>query len=97
MSDGNENHYKPTMRFVTCKSEGGPHDDHAYAQGWSMCALDVLLPTVVETHEQYLHPSSLPQADLLAMRHGFTMTSEPWDEHPDEWTRMTFTRLPHAD
>jgi hypothetical protein len=27
------------------------------------------------------------------MRHGYAMTSEPWDEHPDEWALVTFTRI----
>lgn len=40
----------------------------------------------------YVYPAMVPQYDLLAMHLGYSMATEPWDEHPDEWTLVTFTR-----
>jgi hypothetical protein len=39
-------------------------------------------------------PSALvPQLDLLAAKHGYKMTAEPWEEHPDEWTFTSFEKV----
>ena len=34
----------------------------------------------------------VPQLDLLAMHHGYTLTAEPWDEYPEEHTYVSFAK-----
>jgi hypothetical protein len=86
--------YGLIMPFVVCKDQGGPYDGDAFVAGYVAGILDTLLP-IVRPHgvtvERYVVPELVPQLDLLAMRHGFKLTAEPWDEHPDEWTFVTFT------
>jgi hypothetical protein len=41
----------------------------------------------------YAEPNMQAQYDLLAMHHGYTLVSTPWDEHSDEWALMKFTRV----
>lgn len=40
----------------------------------------------------YVEPALLPQLDLAAMHFGYRIETEPWDEHPDEWVLVSFTR-----
>ena len=93
MSDDTGN-FGLVMPFVVTVSHGGPYDDSAFVAGWEAGWLDVMLlsarPLGV-TVERYVNPALIPQLDLLAMRHGYTLNSEPWDESPDDWTRVTFS------
>jgi len=93
-----EAEHEMVMPFVTVTSKGGPHDDKSYCAGWEMGRLDALLagadPFVTELHLPYMLAASIGQADLIAMRHGFTMTSAV-DDGPTgsvEWRVATFTR-----
>lgn len=98
MTDQDEPEYGLVMPFVVCHDQGGPYDPEAFVAGWNAGVIDALLPIVREhgcTVEKYVDPRLVPQLDLIAMRCGYTLTSEPWDEHPDEWTHVTFT--PDAD
>lgn len=97
MSDENEGEFGLVMPFVSCQPNG-PHDPTSYVQGWDISNLDFVLEmlsflkkySLVEaTVSRYVAPESVPQIDLVAMRHGFTMTTVPWDEHPDEWVLVT--------
>lgn len=88
-----EGAYEPVMPFVTVSSVGGPHDDMSYVQGYSMGRLDEVLKNLIgDVYRLYTHPSNLPQADLLAMRFGFAVSCEPWEEAPDDWVLLTFRR-----
>lgn len=82
--------YDLVMPFVTVASKGGPHEDGAYAAGWEMGALDGLLehsrPPLVEST---IHTSNVPQADLVAMKHGYDAT---FTEYDDEWSFLSATR-----
>ncbi len=86
--------YGLLMPFVTVVSANGPHDDAAYVAGFEMGALDARLelaalaraiPTTTS-----IHADNRPQADLIAMKHGFTAAFTPIDGHED-WLCVDFT------
>lgn len=92
-ADDANREYGLVMPFVVCEDQGGPFPAGAFVAGWTCGVLDALLPLVKPhgcTVERYVDPRIVPQLDLIAMRHGFEMTSEPWEEHPDEYTLVTF-------
>lgn len=65
------------MPFVTVASVGGPHDDDSYVAGYEMGCLDAILQqNRPRTLAQTIRSDSLLQADLLAMRYGYALTSE---------------------
>lgn len=80
------------MPFVVCKSQGGPYDDQCFVAGYELGFIDALLTSKISLLERYLRTDSLPLVDLLAMRHGYSIASKPWDEHPDEWSLVRLTR-----
>ncbi|MGY1946671.1 hypothetical protein [Nocardia asiatica] len=90
-----EAEYELFMPFVTVKSNGGPHDDTAYVAGWEMGALDAQLKTAASVHAESLtvqvHTANMPQVDLLAMRHGFSIEHFAYEECPN-WSEVAFTR-----
>jgi hypothetical protein len=88
--------YGLLMPFTVCASQGGPYDDAAFVAGYTAGLLDGRLadPDNGWPIAQQVPSALVPQLDLLAMRHGWNITSEPWGEHPDEWTLVTFTRWP---
>ena len=78
------------MPFVTVASKGGPHDDAAYVAGWEMGALDAMLSAAPEVCMQLrhtIHSVNAPQADLIAMRHGFKSRVTVFEECP-EWSTV---------
>lgn len=83
-SDG----YELALSFVSVQSSGGPHDDTSYVCGWEMGALDTYLMTTPLGHEQTIHEVNVEQADLIAMRRGFEMTSSEIVE--DGWVAVSF-------
>jgi hypothetical protein len=81
--------YDLVMPFVTVASKGGPHDDTAYVAGYEMGLLDAVLEHTSDLIvERTIHASNAPQADLLAMKHGYRCDLLP---HDDQWTFATFT------
>lgn len=89
-----EGEYRLVMPFVVTTSVGGPYDDAAFTAGWNMGRIDYELEMCAKMgaipRPVYMNTPLTPQIDLLAMKHGFIVQSEPWDEHPDEWTRFDF-------
>lgn len=89
--------YELVMPFVVVHSRGGPHDDTAFVAGWRLGALDrdLAVAAVIGTrhHVTTVPPCDLPQVDLIAMKHGYKTTAEPWDEAPAEWATVTFERI----
>jgi hypothetical protein len=85
-----EQGYGLVMPFVTVATKGGPHDDQSYVAGWEMGALDARLeyerPPVLEMAIQL---ANVPQADLLAMKHGYGYEIT---EHDDQWSWLKLTR-----
>jgi hypothetical protein len=78
------------MPFVSVASKGGPYDDDAYAAGWAMGALDAKLSAIMRPvcHEETIRTADLPQADLVAMKHGYRLERSPSED--DEWTFCEF-------
>lgn len=88
--------YGLVMPFVVC-GDDGPYDSASFVAGcrFTQDQMQLDAETVTGdgwTWQRYVYPAMLPQYDLLAMHHGLVMESEPWDEHPDEWTLITFRR-----
>lgn len=86
--------YGLVMPFVVCRSHGGPYDDAAFVAGAEYANIDNALRSHPYKVEQYVRTATMPQYDLLAMHHGYTLKASPWDECPDEWTHALFTRQP---
>ena len=88
--------YGLVMPFVTVASKGGPHEDRAYCAGWEMGKLDALLEHArPPVHGQPVLAVSEPQADLLAMKHGYRAEFSTPDEEVDPegtWRWMVVTR-----
>lgn len=78
------------MPFVTVATQGGPHEDGAYAAGWEMGALDAELeyaaPAVVE---RTIHATNDAQADLVAMKHGYRINL---DDLGGGWSSLKLTK-----
>lgn len=88
--------YGLVMPFVVCQSNGGPYEDKAFVAGARYAFVETMLRMLGEFGvgecEQYVETALVSQLDLVAMRHGWKMTAEPWEEHPDEWTLVKFER-----
>lgn len=89
-----EQHYGLVMPFVCCTSNGGTLDDHAFVVGvrYGVAETELRLSSPDEWAD-YITPDMVAQYDLLAMHLGYTMTAEPWEEHPDDWVLVTFTKV----
>lgn len=92
MADGDEG-WDLVTPFVVCKPQG-PYDADAFVAGHYCGSIGTMLRTSPPTAvlKWYVPTPLVPQLDLLAMRHRYRMTAEPWDEHPDEWTFVTFKK-----
>lgn len=86
--------YRLVMPFVCVQSAGGPYEDAAFAAGMQMGALDQelrsLAPLDALPRSRYVPTPLVHQADLIAMKHGYITEATPWEDHPDEWTRLDF-------
>ena len=89
--DGGDNIVMP---FTVCSSLGGPYDDAAFQAGWNCALIDrVLNSNRYAYFEDVVQTPLVPQLDLLAMHHGYTMRSRPVaGMDPDEYTHIAFTR-----
>lgn len=87
--------HEMVMPFVVVESVGGPFDDAAFCAGWEMGQLDADLDSPGIVHTQPILTENRPQADLIAMKHGWVMTTE--DSGVAEWLHATFTRDLAAD
>lgn len=84
--------YDLVYPFVVCQSNGGQYEDQSFVEGVKMGVATAALERGDVEHVVYANPASVAQYDLLAMHHGYRMTAEPWDEHPDEHVLVTLTR-----
>lgn len=93
MTDPSNADFTPVMPFVLCKSEGGPYDDTAFVAGATCGALieelRVLRLTTATPHERYMNAKYIPQIDLIAMAHGYTIKLGELDE-ASGWQVVTF-------
>lgn len=92
------------MPFVVVKSAGGELDDMAFAAGWDCGALDAELGVCAQVGAtpagRYVKTPALPQLDLIAMRHGYTVTVDAKDEDEQAtpgWKRVEFARISTCD
>lgn len=87
-----ERAYAMLMPFVTVASKGGPHDDNSYVAGWEMGALDHRLGMSRWAFSTTLHAENAPQIDLIAMKNGYEVDLQPYEDYP-EWCLAKFTPL----
>ena len=82
------------MPFMTCRSKGGPHEDDSYVAGWEMGQLDTFLKEVnPAVHFQNILTENKPQADLIAMNHGYKINFiRHADNIFDDWTWIELTK-----
>lgn len=90
MSDDEESGYEIVMPFLPVQSNGGPHDDDAYVAGYEMGLLDAQLGGTVYDQGRAIHTENRDQADLIAMRNGFT--ADFTDEEIPGWVCMSVRR-----
>ena len=87
------------MPFVTVASKGGPHDDESFTAGW-MCGtvyahfsalsqLNGMVSSLIDVPVA-TRVSVLPQLDLIAMKHGYTMKVTPYDDE-HAWVQFVAT------
>lgn len=76
--DEHESEYRLLMPFVVVQSVGGPYDDASYVAGWNLGYLDARLQfSPRQPVEVTINTSNRPQVDLVAMKHGYTLDTEP--------------------
>lgn len=94
MSDGPEEH-SLLMPFVNVTSRGGQFDDDAFTAGYEMGLLDATLAACAELSRDTvatLRVDNCPQADLIAMRHGYRAEFEQADV--EGWVSTRFIHVP---
>lgn len=76
--------------FVVVKSAGGPYDDDAYVAGYECAFAHQLIANDAEVIYSgfVVHTANLPQIDLLAMHHGYTMHAA--DTEDPSWSVVVF-------
>lgn len=88
--------YELFMPFIVVESQGGPYPDEAFVVGYELGLLDQELQTFANVGPgrgtpigRYIHTLGLPQADLIAMRNGYTIDTS--EGHSDAtWTWIEF-------
>lgn len=78
------------MPFVSVTSKGGPHDDESYVAGYEMGLLDACLSQGGKLVKCTVRTSNTRQADLLAMRHGYTMAKINGES---DWSYFHFLKV----
>lgn len=80
--------YGLVMPFVVCESKGGPYEDQAFVAGYHCGLIDRTLQTAVVPFEETCRTDSLPQFDLIAMHHGWSMKAT--DSGTSGWSFVRF-------
>lgn len=91
--DNEEQQHELVMPFVTVQSNGGPHEDVAFAAGWGMghlsavldgavAKLETLGPLRVQV-ERTVDVDVRSQVDLIAMKCGWTVEFAEIDGYPE--------------
>jgi uncharacterized protein YfaP (DUF2135 family) len=89
--------YEMVMPFVACASHGGAYDDDSFVAGWRMADLDAALRAADASRPMAatIRPAEQTQADLIAMRHGWRVSTAE-DAVPGEWLTVHFARAEEA-
>lgn len=91
MSDAEEGFgYDMVMPFLPVQSKGGPYEDGAFVAGYQMGLLDAQLSGRSFDQGQAIYVENREQADLLAMRYGYT--AEFTDEEVQGWVGMNIRK-----
>jgi hypothetical protein len=91
--------FELVMPFVVVASKGGPYDDEAFVAGWSCAEIDQALNAVAPwraTFQRTVRTEVVPQVDLIAMKHEYTLTHDDPDvdlERNDGWTMVTLSPM----
>ena len=91
-----DTHMTLLVPFVVCTSTDGPYDDESFAAGFACgeiyqsLAAAASLRRVTSLRFPTVLTALLPQLDLIAMHHGFTMISKSDEEFP-QWAQVNFT------
>ncbi len=80
------------LPFIACESAGGVLDDMAFTRGWECGAIDQDLKRCksqgIDPEPRYVPADIVDQIDLIAMRHGMSMTKT---QHEDPfWILIAF-------
>lgn len=85
------------LPFIACASEGGPYPDDAFNAGVEcgkiLAELGHCEAIGATPRPRWLIAGIVPQVDLIAMRFGYTVTTEESDER-GRYVRIAFAR-PH--
>lgn len=88
--EDDESEQSLVMPFVVTKSHGGPYSDDAFIAGCWFGKIQAILE-LGGTFIGYVPTPLVIQLDLLAMHHGKSITSEPWEEAPEEHALVTIS------
>lgn len=88
MDDHEGAEFKLLMPFVVCESNGGEYEDRSWCAGFECGVLAAGL-AAGEPHGGTVRTANVPQLDLLAMRHGFTVQAEVYEDDP-AWSTVQF-------
>lgn len=83
--------YELVMPFTVVISAGGPYEDAAFVAGFQAGVIYADLGQDMPAPGYWVPSALVTQLDLVAMRWGFKMYSEEWDQGP-EWTHVWFRR-----
>lgn len=81
--------YSMLMPFTVVASKGGPYDDASYCAGYEMGQLDAALQAGPRLHQVTIRTANVAQADLVAMRRGYTSQASAPSEC-GQWTWVEF-------
>ena len=80
------------MPFLAVESKGGPYDDQAFTAGYQMGNINGLLEDRrIAATTFIIYQPLKEQADLIAMRFGYTM--EVLHDDSEEWMQVGYTRI----
>lgn len=78
------------LPFVATTALGGPFDTESWVAGWNAGLLNAALAAGPPEHLSAVDPGNEPQADLIAMRHGYRTEVQG---RVDGWVRILFARV----
>lgn len=88
--------YELFMPFTVVESQGGPYHDESFVVGYELGLLDAELQALASTGfgpatpaGRHVHTQGVPQADLIAMRNGYTIDISE-GQSDEEWTWVEF-------
>lgn len=90
--DNNEEDYELVMPFIVVKSVGGPFEDTDFVAGFQCGDLFRRMDHGENPIMATLYKSLIPQFDLIAMKHGYTIMID--DEFVNDlWVHIGFDKI----